>query len=196
MRAPDDSEPDRRGRAHADDGVIGATRDWLTKAVIGLGLCPFAAGVHVLDRIRYRVSAQRSTSGLVEDLSEELTHLHAADPVLCETTLLIHPHVLNDFGDYNQFLDEADATVAALGLAGEVQIASFHPHYRFAGSEPDSVENYSNRSPYPTLHLLREASVTRAIATFPGVYEIGDKNRATLRALGDAGWRALWSRDG
>jgi len=166
------------------------------KAVIGLGLCPFAAGVHVLDRIRYRVSAQRSASGLVEDLREELTHLHSVDPALCETSLLIHPHVLNDFGDYNQFLDEADATVAALGLAGELQIASFHPAYRFADSDPDSVENYSNRSPYPTLHLLREASVTRAVATFPGVREIGDKNKATLRALGYVGWRALWDRDG
>jgi len=196
VSAPRDSEPDRSGRGEDDDRVIGVTRDWLTKVVIGLGLCPFAAGVHALGRIRYRVSARRSTSGLVEDLAEELTHLHAVDPALCETSLLIHPHVLNDFGDYNQFLDEADATVAALGLAGELQIASFHPAYRFAGADPDAVENYSNRSPYPTLHLLREASVTRAIATFPGVYEIGDKNRATLRALGDAGWRALWSRDG
>ena len=195
MKSPHASKPDR-GRAEHDDRVIAATRDWLTRAVIGLGLCPFAEGVHRLDRIRYRVSAQRSTSGLVEELAEELAHLRAADPALCETSLLIHPHVLNDFGDYNQFLNEADATVAALGFAGELQIASFHPAYRFAGSGPDDVENSSNRSPYPTLHLLREASVARAVATFPGVREIGAKNIATLRALGDAGWRALWDRDG
>lgn len=195
MSSRHDSKPDRGRRAEHNDRVVAATRDWLTRAVIGLGLCPFAEGVHRLDRIRYRVSARRSTSGLVEDLAEELTHLHAADPARCETSLLIHPHVLNDFGDYNQFLDEADATVAALGLAGELQIASFHPAYRFAGSDPDSVENYSNRSPYPMLHLLREASVTRAVATFPGVREIGARNMATLRALGDAGWRALWNRD-
>ena len=180
----------------ADDRAIAATRNWLEKAVIGLGLCPFAAGPHLLGRIRYRVSAQESTSGLVDDLTEELEYLRATDPAVCETTLLIHPHVLNDFDDYNQFLDEADATVVALGLEGELQIASFHPAYRFAGTGSDDIENFSNRSPYPTLHLLREASVARAIATFPGVREIGERNKATLSALGEGAWRALWDRDG
>jgi len=97
--------------------------------------------------------------------------------------------VLNDFGDYNQFLDEADAALAALDLGGELQIASFHPDYQFAGSAPSDLTNYSNRSPYPMLHLLREASVTRAVATYPDVGEIGTRNMATLRALGEAGWR-------
>jgi len=173
--------------------VIAATERWLEKAVIGLGLCPFADRVHRRKLIRYRVSAQDSTAGLLDDLGEELLHLRAADPRLCETTLLIHPRVLGDFDDYNQFLDEADATVLALGLSGELQIASFHPHYRFAGTEPDDVDNYTNRPPYPMLHLLREASVTRAVAEFPDATEIGARNVATLRALGLAGWRALWS---
>jgi uncharacterized protein len=115
--------------------------------------------------------------------------LAAADPLVCETSLLIHPHVLGDFLDYNQFLDRAEATVAALDLKGELQIASFHPAYQFAGSAPDDVENGSNRSPYPMLHLLREASVRQAAATFPEVNEIGNRNIATLRALGAAGLR-------
>jgi hypothetical protein len=176
------------------EAIVAATRDWLEKAVIGLGLCPFAAGVYRRDQIRFQVSAQRSTEGLLQDLERELLHLQSADARLCETTLLIHPLVLDDFADYNQFLDEADAAVRALRLEGELQIASFHPAYQFAGSEPDDVENYTNRAPYPMLHLLREASVTHAAATFPGVDEIGDRNIAILRALGELGWRRLWAR--
>jgi len=170
--------------------VIAATRNWVEKAVIGLRLCPFAASPYLLGLIRYRVSEQQSAEGLAEDLTQELKLLAAADPLLCETSLLIHPHVLGDFLDYNEFLDRADAAVAALGLEGELQIASFHPSYQFAGSEPDDVENCSNRSPYPMLHLLRESSV-RATAAFPGVDEIGNRNMATLRELGAAGLRKL-----
>src|SRR5882672_4141792 len=186
--------PEGRPEADSADQVIAVTRDWLRTAVIGLGLCPFAERAHSRDRIRYRVSAQRSTAGLVDDLAEELRCLHDADAELWETTLLIHPHVLNDFGDYNEFLDEADATVAALGLEGELQVASFHPAYRFADTHADDVTNCTNRSPYPTLHLLREASVTRAVETYPGVHEIGERNVAKLTALGAAGWRQLWVR--
>ena len=102
--------------------------------------------------------------------------------------------MLEDFGDYNEFLDEADATVAALGLEGELQVASFHPAYRFQGTDADDVTNCTNRSPYPTLHLLREASVTQAVETYPGVHEIGEKNIVKLTALGAAGWRQLWVR--
>jgi len=171
--------------------VIGATRNWVEKAVIGLRLCPFAASPYQRGLVRYRVSEQRSPEGLAEDLAEELLQLAAADPLLCETSLLIHPYVLDDFLDYNQFLDQAEATVAALGLTGKLQIASFHPAYQFAGSAPNDIENYSNRSPYPMLHLLREASVRRAAAAFPEVSEIGNRNMATLRELGAAGWRKL-----
>jgi hypothetical protein len=172
--------------------VIAATRAWLEKAVIGLGLCPFATQAHLHDQIRYRVSTQQSAAGLIEDLSQELQRLQDADPRQCETSLLIHPRVLNDFRAYNEFLDDADAAVRALGLTGELQIASFHPLYQFAGSAPDAIENYCNRSPYPMLHLLREASVTRAVTTFPGVAAISGKNSATLQQLGHAGWARLW----
>jgi hypothetical protein len=158
-------------------------------------LCPFAEGAYRRDQIRFIVSAQRSSTGLLEELAQELEHLAAADPLLCETSLLIHPHVLADFGDYNDFLDEADAAVVALGLEGELQIASFHPAYQFAGTERDDIQNFTNRSPYPMLHVLREASVTRAVETYPNVHEIGDRNIAALTALGHEGWRKLWRTD-
>jgi hypothetical protein len=175
--------------------VVAATRNWLEKAVIGLRLCPFAASPYLRGLVRYRVSEQQSCEGLAEELAQELLHLAAADPLLCETSLLIHPHVLGDFLDYNQFLDRADAVVAALGLTGVLQIASFHPQYQFAGSAPDDVENCSNRSPYPMLHLLREVSVARASATFAEVSEIGTRNAATLRKLGAACFRDLLAPD-
>jgi uncharacterized protein len=172
--------------------VIAATRAWLERAVIGQQLCPFAAGPYLQDRVRYRVSAQRSSVGLLDELSEEMQALQDADPLRCETTLLVHPHVLTDFLDYNDFLDECDAAVAELGFEGDLQVASFHPHYQFAGTRTEDIENYTNRSPYPMLHLLREDSVARAVASFPGVDDIGTKNIETLRRLGHDGWRRLW----
>ena len=184
-----------RAIGESAERVTADTRNWVEKAVIGLRLCPFAATPYQRGQIRYRVSEQVTTSGLNEDLAEELLYLAAADPQVCETSLLIHPQVLHDFLDYNQFLDQADATVVSLGLSGELQIASFHPAYQFAGTAPDDVENYTNRSPYPMLHVLREASVQRAVATFSEVHEIGQRNIATLRELGDAGWRKLLNRD-
>ena len=191
MERPEAADP--AASSDSADRVIAATRNWVEKAVIGLRLCPFAASPYLLGLIRYRVSEQRSPEGLAEELTQELTYLAAADPLHCETSLLIHPRVLGDFLDYNQFLDRADAAVAALGLEGELQIASFHPAYQFAGSASNDVENCSNRSPYPMLHLLRESSVKRAAATFPGVDEIGNRNIATLRELGAAGLRKVLS---
>jgi len=170
--------------APTSEHVIAATRRWLEQAVIGLNLCPFAKAVHVKDQIRYRVSAASSVDALLSVLVEELQTLAAADPAVIDTTLLIHPQVLGDFLDYNDFLDLADAALDQLGLAGEIQIASFHPHYQFAGSQPDDVDNYTNRAPYPMLHLLREESVARAVASFPDTADIFEKNIATLRALG------------
>ena len=173
--------------------VIAATRMWLQKAVIGLQLCPFAAAPHLNDRVRYRVSTQRSSVGLLEELSEELQSLQDADPLQCETTLLVHPQVLTDFLDYNDFLDECDAALAELGLEGELQVAGFHPSYQFAGTRAQDIENYTNRSPYPMLHLLREASVARAVASFPDIDGISARNIETLRRLGHEGWRKLWT---
>ena len=164
----------------------------MEKSVIGLNLCPFAESVYRADRVRFRVSEQRSASLLLEELRSELTALQAADPVHCETTLLIHPWVLTDFIEYNNFLEVCESTVAELDLEGELQVASFHPQYRFAGTESEDIENYTNRSPYPMLHLLREASIDRAVAAVPDTDEIYRRNIRTLRNLGLAGWQRLW----
>jgi hypothetical protein len=178
--------------ASAEDEIVAATRAWLERAVIGLNLCPFAKAVHVSGRVRYVVSEARTEDALVGELSRELRRLHEADPGEIETTLLIHPQVLNDFLDYNDFLDLADATVQAMGFEGELQVASFHPAYQFEGTEPDDITNYTNRSPYPTLHLLREESIERAVAAFPDAAAIYEANIETLRRLGHKGWRRLW----
>lgn len=171
--------------------IVLATRTWLTTVVIGLNLCPFAQAVHARQQIRYVVSDANTAEALLADLLEELKTLAAADPAAIDTTLLIHPRVLDDFLDYNDFLDLADAAIADLGLEREIQVASFHPRYQFADSGQDDIENYTNRSPYPTLHLLREASVERALAAFPDAAEIIERNMETLRRLGLDGWRGL-----
>jgi hypothetical protein len=171
--------------------VIATTQAWLERAVIGLNLCPFAKAVHVKNQIRYAVSSAITPDALYAELIGELQILQAAAPAELDTTLLIHPHVLIDFLDYNDFLGVADAAVAELGLTGEIQIASFHPHYRFAGTEPDDVGNYTNRSPYPTLHLLRETSIESAVAAFPDPAQIFERNIDTLRRIGHEGWRQL-----
>lgn len=173
--------------------IIAATREWLEKAVIGLNLCPFAAGAYLQNRVRFVVSDSRSTNELLVHLQVELQALHNADPLQCETTLLIHPGVLNDFALYNDFLDDGDAAIDALDLVGELQIASFHPDYQFAGCSPDDMENFSNRSPYPMLHLLRESSISHAVDQHPDIDSIPDNNLQTLRNLGLEGWRQLWS---
>lgn len=159
--------------------------------MIGLDLCPFARAVHARGQIRWVVTPAATPEELLADLLDELRTLAAADPAALDTTLLIHPAVLGDFLDYNDFLAVADAAVADLGLDGVVQIASFHPRYQFAGTVPDDVTNHTNRSPYPILHLLREASVERAVAAFPDAAAIYEKNVATLRRLGLEGWRRL-----
>ena len=177
-----------------DAAPIAATKDWLERAVIGLNLCPFAKAVHLKGQVRYVLSAAVDEEALLGDLLRELAFLADADAESqAETTLLIHPHVLGDFLAYNDFLDLADAAVDALGLAGEIQVASFHPAYQFAGSGADEIENFSNRSPYPTLHLLRESSVEQAVATFPDADHIFERNIETLRTLGHAGWQRLWA---
>jgi hypothetical protein len=170
---------------------IAATRHWLERAVIGLNLCPFAKAVYVRGQVRFVLSDATTPEALREDLLRELAALAQADPAVTDTTLLLHPGVLADFADYNDFLDVADAAIESLGLAGVLQVASFHPHYCFAGSRPDDIENFTNRSPVPMLHLLREDSVERAVAAFPDPDAIVSRNLATLRRLGHAGWRTL-----
>jgi hypothetical protein len=175
-----------------NDEIIAAARIWLERSVIGLNLCPFAERVYRSDGVRFRVSEQRTAAALLEDLRFELTYLHAADPLRCETTLLIHPWVLADFIEYNDFLEACDAAIVDLGLEGELQVASFHPRYQFAGTQSEDIENYTNRSPHPMLHLLRAASIERAVAAMPDTDEIYRRNIRTLRGLGHAGWQRLW----
>jgi hypothetical protein len=182
---------DQKALSAADEEAVAATRAWLERAVIGLNLCPFAKAVHVKNQIRYALSAAQTPEELLADLVTELRLLHAAEASEIDTTLLVHPRVLGDFLDYNDFLELADAAVSGEGLEGEIQVASFHPQYQFAGTLPEDVENCSNRSPYPTLHLLREASIARAVAVFPDASQIFERNIETLRRLGHEGWRRL-----
>jgi len=170
-----------------------ATQAWVEKSVVGLGLCPFAAPVLRAGRMRLCVSEQTTAEGLVEDLSRELCALQAADPAQCETTLLVHPWVFEDFLDFNDFQDVCGGLLAELGLEGSLQIASFHPRFQFADTAAEDAENCTNRSPHPTLHLLRESSIAAVVEGGVDTEAIYRTNIATLRALGAAGWRRLWS---
>jgi hypothetical protein len=171
--------------------AIAETRAWVERAVIGLNLCPFAKAVHTKNQVRYVVSAAEDAVALLAELCAEMERLASTDPVEIDTTLLIHPQVLNDFLDFNDFLGEADEAVAQLGYEGVLQVASFHPQFQFAGTDADDVSNATNRSPYPTLHLLREASIDRAVAAFPEAEAIFEANVQTLEALGAEGWAEL-----
>jgi len=168
--------------------VIAATRRWLEAAVIGLNLCPFARAPLVGGRIRFSVSRAEMEEALLDDLQSELRRLVAASPEECETSLLIHPHVLADFADYNDFLDAADKVLKRWKLVGHIQIASFHPDYQFSGTLTDDMGNFTNRSPYPMLHRLREDSIEHALAAYLEPDRIYKRNIETLRALGRAGW--------
>ncbi len=171
--------------------IIAATQIWLERAVIGLNLCPFAKGVHVKGQIRYVVSAAQNDNDLLDDLERELKFLTEAAPEEVDTTLLIVPEVLADFGDFTDFLDLVEVVLRTQGLGGVLQVASFHPDYVFADAEADDIANHTNRAPYPTLHLIREASLARATAAFPDAADIYERNIETLRELGHEGWRAL-----
>ena len=171
--------------------VIARTQLWLDRVVIGLNLCPFAKSVRVKDQIRFTVSTATKPEALAADLVRELELLRDADPEQLDTTLLIHPDTLTDFLDFNDFLSVADRIVQQLGLEGEIQIASFHPDYQFAGTEPDDPGNYTNRAPFPSLHLLREQSIERAVNAIPDAADIFEKNIETMHRLGHAEWLAL-----
>lgn len=170
---------------------ITETRDWVEQVVIGLNLCPFAPAPALKGLIRYATSDAQTQEALLEDLATELQRFVASPPEEIETTLLIHPHVLQDFGDFNDFLDLADQLVRMLELEGEIQIASFHPHYQFADADADDIGNATNRSPYPTLHFLREESISRAVDAFGDTHSISINNLATLAKLGPEGLQAV-----
>jgi hypothetical protein len=175
----------------AVETVVCDTREWLERAVIGLNLCPFAKAVHVKGQVHYAVSGATHPRQLLNDLAAELDGLLAHDAKIRETTLLIVPGCLRNFLEFNDFLGQADRLLRKRRLQGVLQLASFHPGYQFAGTEVDDVTNFTNRSPYPTLHLLREESIDRAVQAIAQPEDIFEANMKTLRCLGRDGWDAL-----
>ncbi len=180
--------------ADFEEMVVQDMQHWLQQAVIGLNLCPFAKAVHVREQIHYVVSRVEHADELEAVLLRELQALVASDPAQRDTTLLIAPDCLLSFPDFNEFLDRADRCLVALELDGVLQIASFHPQYQFAGTGKNDIGNFTNRAPYPTLHLLREASMDKAVAAFPEAEAIFEHNIDTLRQLGHEGWAQLGVR--
>ena len=174
----------------AHEAVAAVVRQWLESLVIELNLCPFAGRELLNDRVRFAVTDATTEDELLNALQEELELLGTNTSI--ETTLLIHPEVLSDFADYNQFLDAADGLLRYLELEGTYQIASFHPDYQFGGTEPNDVENFTNRAPYPLLHILREESLERAIAEFPDVEQIPERNIKLMNSMGAEQLRRLW----
>ncbi len=171
------------------EAVGESVRNWVKAVVVGLNLCPFAGLELRRNRIRFEVVVADTETLLLASLQDELERLNS-DPSI-ETTLLIHPNVLQDFSDYNQFLETVDELLQLMDLSGTVQIASFHPHYQFAETAEDDVENYTNRSPYPMLHLLREETVARSIETYPDISQIPQRNIALMKRLGPSHMKQL-----
>lgn len=165
---------------------------WLDRAVIGLNLCPFARAAKLRGQIRWSVSGALTPEAVLDDLRAELALISDAEPIVHDTTVLVLPNAFDDFYAFNQFFDEVDDCVSALRLEGQIQVASFHPDYQFAGEAADDMSHFSNRAPYPTLHLLREDSIERAIAGLDDPAGIYEANIRTLRSLGPAGWQRLW----
>ena len=178
--------------AHLNTNTVSEhTKQWLEKAVIGLNLCPFAKAPHVKNLVRIVVSEARHLDGFLEDLDRELQLLGNTPASELETTLLVHPTLFPDFETFNQMLEIADDAVVENELEGIVQIASFHPDFQFEGTEADDISNYTNRSPYPTLHLIREDSIAKAAEAFPDSSAIFDRNIALLEKMGHEGWDKL-----
>ena len=171
------------------------TRHWLQTAVIGLNLCPFAKAVFNKGLIRIEVSLARHLDDFLEHLDRELLLLRDTPAEEIETTLLIEPQLFADFELFNDVLDITDQVLVEHGLEGIIQIAPFHPQFQFADSEPNAISNYTNRSPYPTLHLIREDSIAKAMQAFPDADTIFERNIALLEQMGLEGWQALWKQD-
>jgi hypothetical protein len=174
--------------------VIADSQQWLERAVIGLNLCPFAKSVHVKNLIRYAISDATTETELIADLKSELLYLNSISPTKTDTTLLIAPMFLHDFLEFNQFILKANKSLTKLDLDGVFQIATLHPQYQFAGTDVDDITNYTNRAPYPTLHLLRESSIDRALQAIPNAESIFEVNMNTMRRIGLEGWRDLGLR--
>ena len=176
----------------SQEQAVADTRRWLERAVIGLNLCPFAKAVHVKGQIHYAVHlAEADDAGLLDQLLAEARALAASPATERDTTLLIAPHALADFLDFNDFAARSERRLSRAGFDGVLQLASFHPRFQFAGTDADDIGNATNRAPHPTLHLLREASIDRAVEAFPDAEAIFERNIETLEALGPDGWVAL-----
>jgi len=174
-----------------DEQIISSVKQWVETLIVGMNLCPFAKRELVKERVRFVATASTTEEQLLMDLQAELERLNANPSI--ETTLLIHADVLQDFYQYNDFLNYADDLLIDMGLEGTYQVASFHPDYQFGGTEPDDAENYTNRSPYPMLHLLREASLEKVIADYPDVDQIPEQNIALMNELGQDKLKELFS---
>lgn len=172
-----------------DDKIIAAVRHWVESLVVGMNLCPFAKRELVKGRVRFVTTEASTEEELLMALQDELVLMNTDSAI--ETTLLIHANVLQDFYDFNDFLYLADGLLVQMDLEGIYQIASFHPDYQFGGTEPGDAENYTNRSPYPVLHLLREDSLERVIADYPDVDDIPKRNIALMNELGKDKLKAL-----
>lgn len=173
------------------EAVLAATRAWLERAVIGLNLCPFAKAVYAKGQVHFAVTDADAATEVLDRLTRELDDLVACTPEARDTTLLVVPQCLEDFLEFNDVVARGDRMIRKKGLEGVVQLASFHPRYCFADANEDDVTNFSNRSPYPILHLLREASIEKAVRAFPDAEAIYGANLETLRRLGASGWAAL-----
>lgn len=162
-----------------------ATREWVQSVVIGHELCPFAASVLRAGRVRFVLSPACEPEALLGDLDAELARLLRTPVADLDTTLLVHPDALIDFDAYNDFLDLGDALLRERGCDGVVQLASFHPDYRFADMPSDDPANWTNRSPHPMLHLLREQSISDALSVYAeDPADIPATNAERLRRLG------------
>lgn len=177
--------------ALSDADIIEKTQHWLTQAVIGLNLCPFAKAVYVKNQIRYVVSRAAHLDAFLETLDAEIELLAKADPEIIDTTLLIHPTLFASFEIFNDMLELAEAAPADLQLDGVIQVASFHPQFQFTDTADDDISNYTNRAPFPTLHLIRESSMARAVQSYPDAAVIYERNIQTLQTLGLEGWKKL-----
>ena len=180
---------EKLARLENDEEIIHAVRQWVETFVVGMNLCPFAKRELVKNRVRFVTTAATTAEQLLQVLQTELELLNA-DPSV-ETTLLIHPAVLQDFYDFNDFLDCVDSLLVDMELEGIYQVASFHPDYQFGGTRPGDAENYTNRAPYPVLHLLREESLERVIADYPDVDDIPERNIELMNSLGQDKLQAL-----
>ncbi|MEM8500444.1 MAG: DUF1415 domain-containing protein [Pseudomonadota bacterium] len=168
---------------------VDATRQWVNNVVVGLNLCPFAKREFMNDKLRFAVTDSTTIERLLEDLLDELNLLCCQAEI--ETTLLIHPQVLVDFFDFNDFLAAANDLIVDREFEGIFQLASFHPNYQFAGVDENDASNYTNRSPYPMIHILREESLSRTIDAYPDVDAIPERNVALMREMGGSKLREL-----